>query len=53
MNKNITFLFNEYKRTGDIPDMIETLVEYSQQLEERIEKLEERIEKLENKGGHI
>lgn len=45
MNKNITFLFNEYKRTGDIPDMIETLVLYSQHLEERIEKLEAILKK--------
>ncbi len=39
---NIDFLYQEFKITGDIADMIETLVLYTKQLEERIEKLENK-----------
>ncbi len=45
MNKGLDFLYQDYRETGDIADMIETLVVYTKHLEERIEKLEKQIKK--------
>lgn len=44
MNKGLDFLYQEYRKTGDTADMIETLVVYTNHLEERIEKLEKQLE---------